>query len=342
MIGTQKLNLRRLAMSGLGRRADMIFTDSLIWFMRRFDPGLTMGRFYAKLGMWIVRAGFAHYTLGPRIVVKNGARVDDLIVVSATNSASGRFRFDDLLALGLKPEDIVVDYGCGTLRVGRYLIDYLTPGAYWGLDINDDILRLGRTMLGADRLREKQPNIMRITDQSLAACAAAEPQFVMSIAVLMHVPPCDLEDYCRSITTVGGTDTTYYVSFSAASKTTRTAGTTWSYGREHVVEVFQRHLPEHEITTRLVLARGRFNGRTIHSAVLVAAPPRAGRMAPITGGCESEVDGIEPAGAAAVTSPEWTVDPVDRAACPVNDSAIAGSGSIAAAATPFLAIRERP
>ena len=262
-------------MSNLGRRIDIVLTDCVYWILRRFDPNLTMGRFYARLGIWVIRLGFAHNTLGPNVSVQADEGTSHKVVVPTMNSASGKPRFEQLLDLGLKPDDVVVDYGCGTLRVGRYLIDFLEPGAYWGFDLNDDLLDIARTMLGTDRLRDKRPNILRISDRHLAECAAARPRFVMSIAVLMHVPPRDLDDYCRKMTALGGPRTIYYLSFSVASVTTRTAGTTWSYARDEVVAAFQRHLPEHEITTQLLIVKGHFKGETLHSAVLTASPRQA-------------------------------------------------------------------
>ena len=45
-----------------------------------------------------------------------------------------------LIARGLRPDDLVVDYGCGTLREGVHLIRYLAKGRYIGLDIDERIL----------------------------------------------------------------------------------------------------------------------------------------------------------------------------------------------------------
>jgi len=55
--------------------------------------------------------------------------------------SSGRWAFSQLLSEGLKPDDVLVDYGCGTLRMGLHAIRYLAPGNYWGLDINEKVLK---------------------------------------------------------------------------------------------------------------------------------------------------------------------------------------------------------
>ncbi|HEY9715250.1 MAG TPA: class I SAM-dependent methyltransferase [Dongiaceae bacterium] len=46
----------------------------------------------------------------------------------------GRYCFDYLVRQGLRPSDKVLDLGCGTGRVGVWLIRYLDPGNYFGID----------------------------------------------------------------------------------------------------------------------------------------------------------------------------------------------------------------
>jgi SAM-dependent methyltransferase len=46
----------------------------------------------------------------------------------------GRDQFDYLLVRGLRPEHRVLDFGCGALRVGIWLVGYLNVGCYFGID----------------------------------------------------------------------------------------------------------------------------------------------------------------------------------------------------------------
>jgi SAM-dependent methyltransferase len=46
----------------------------------------------------------------------------------------GRFRFEFLIAQGLRPQDRVLDFGCGAGRIGVWLIAYLEPERYFGID----------------------------------------------------------------------------------------------------------------------------------------------------------------------------------------------------------------
>jgi SAM-dependent methyltransferase len=46
----------------------------------------------------------------------------------------GRDQFDYLLSRGLQPEHRVLDFGCGAMRVGIWLVAYLNAGRYFGID----------------------------------------------------------------------------------------------------------------------------------------------------------------------------------------------------------------
>lgn len=55
----------------------------------------------------------------------------------------GRHQLDFLIGQGLRPTDRFVDVGCGSLRAGRQLVDYLDPGNYYGIDINKSLIIAG-------------------------------------------------------------------------------------------------------------------------------------------------------------------------------------------------------
>jgi SAM-dependent methyltransferase len=61
----------------------------------------------------------------------------------------GRLSFDVLLREGLRPGSRVLDFGCGALRVGYWLMRFLEPGCYYGIEPNSAMLQVG-----LDRLLE--------------------------------------------------------------------------------------------------------------------------------------------------------------------------------------------
>lgn len=116
----------------------------------------------------------------------------------------GRSFFDKLKEYGLSRGDVCVDYGCGTLRVGRHVIKYLEPEAYWGLDIDQYLLDEGRNLLGEALAAEKRPNLRVISPQAIAEAAAARPSMLFSAKVLSHVHPSELPAYVGNLMTIIG------------------------------------------------------------------------------------------------------------------------------------------
>lgn len=163
-----------------------------IWKSKRFEawqqenPGKSFAQFYAETSMKKRREGVAHANLGANL--KTG---------EFGESGVGTFR--KIVALGLKPEDTLVDYGCGTLRMGVHAMKYLQPGRYWGLEISQDFLDQGRELVGPDLLAEKRPHLSTISPQSVTEAAAASPDMVISTRVFNHVHPDELALYFHNV-----------------------------------------------------------------------------------------------------------------------------------------------
>ena len=77
----------------------------------------------------------------------------------------GGLQRDFLVDQGLMPEHRLLDVGCGALRAGIHLVEYLDPGHYYGIDINETVLDAGydrelpaalRARLPRDHLRETE------------------------------------------------------------------------------------------------------------------------------------------------------------------------------------------
>jgi hypothetical protein len=75
----------------------------------------------------------------------------------------GPLQFRFLRERGLRPEDVLCDIGCGSLRAGCHLIPYLDRGQYLGLDAV-------RELVAAGIERELDPVVL----------AAKAPEFVIS------------------------------------------------------------------------------------------------------------------------------------------------------------------
>jgi hypothetical protein len=75
--------------------------------------------------------------------------------------------FTLLFALGLREKDLLLDMGCGSLRVGRLLIPYLRAGHYFGIEPNDWLVEEGiRREVGTSQVQLKKPSFRFVDDFS--------------------------------------------------------------------------------------------------------------------------------------------------------------------------------
>ena len=72
--------------------------------------------------------------------------------------SGGREHFIYLLAAGLNPYSKVLDMGCGVLRVGYWLVHFLEPSCYCGIEPHSGRLAMGtQTILEPEILNSKRP-----------------------------------------------------------------------------------------------------------------------------------------------------------------------------------------
>jgi len=99
----------------------------------------------------------------------------------------GETQLTFLTGRGLKPDHKFLDVGCGSLRAGRHLVDYLEPGNYYGIDANRSLIQAGYDVEFTHAQRSKLPvTNLRANDRFDADFGVA---FDMAIAqsVFTHV-----------------------------------------------------------------------------------------------------------------------------------------------------------
>jgi hypothetical protein len=103
-----------------------------------------------------------------------------------------------LAELGLKPDHLCVEYGCGSLWCAEPVIQYLQPGRFIGHDLTDRFYELGRQRL-TSLVAEKQPRTAVISRRTLREVARLKPDFVYSHRVLHHIQRRGLARYVRNL-----------------------------------------------------------------------------------------------------------------------------------------------
>lgn len=107
-------------------------------------------------------------------------------------------QFSLMTALGLDENDRVLDFGCGSLRLGRLLMPFLRPGLYHGIDPNTWLMEEGlRREAGMDIKTLKRPAFSG--DGSFNCDVFGVPfDFIMAQSIITHSGAEDTERFLAS------------------------------------------------------------------------------------------------------------------------------------------------
>jgi ribosomal protein L11 methylase PrmA len=189
------------------------------------NQGGSFTQFYAESVLDALSGERKHASLGPKL--------------AEGSEDHARKRFDELIAQGIRPGDTVVDYGCGTLRLGALFIAYLDADRYIGLDIDDRIIAAGREQLPADLVEAKRPTLEVISPESLARALARKPQWIFSNGVLPHVPPEHLAEYFTNLSRFVLAGATGIFSGKARAKREKLSAKSWMHDAAQLQEVVE-------------------------------------------------------------------------------------------------------
>ncbi|WP_374373007.1 hypothetical protein [Dongia sp.] len=155
---------------------------------------------------------------------------------------------DFLIRFGLKPTDVVVDYGCGSLRLGESVINYLEPGKYWGVDITHEFYELGLQGIDPALIGAKQPKLGVINAETLAKVRADKPRLVASWHVCSKVPEARLDSYIGNIVSLLGAGSTAIIHFPETAERRQLSGLAWASPRALLEKLARQHAPKAEIS----------------------------------------------------------------------------------------------
>lgn len=208
--------------------------DLHYFFWRLKTGGSSYSDFYAAQIATKLARGKSHKTLGNKQYGSGSTASTEIAHDEGSFASRGAELFELCLKLGLTERDIVVDYGCGSLRIGQHFIKFLQPKCYWGLDVTDSFYRIGLSMLPEEVLREKQPQCQVISEQNLLAAGLAGPSFIVCNAVLKHVPQSEFSLFMDRLLSLAGSGTRLILTFHSAPSLARIKGKSWAYPPDHV------------------------------------------------------------------------------------------------------------
>jgi SAM-dependent methyltransferase len=139
-----------------------------------------------------LRAGTHDHVSYYRAVMRYKAdRSLDMAVGSRSPDQGARFgqmQFDYLAGHGLARTSRLLEIGCGNLRAGRFFIDYLDAGKYYGIDISPDVLLSAQQVLAANQLQDKVPWLVYTNDLRFEFLPAGYFDVIHANSVFTHCP----------------------------------------------------------------------------------------------------------------------------------------------------------
>jgi SAM-dependent methyltransferase len=147
---------------------------------------------------WLKLTTRGHVAYYRAVMRSDAARSREGAVGSKTHESwleIGQLQFNYLTGHGLKPDMRVLDIGCGNLRAGRLLIDYLDAGNYYGLDISPDILLAAQRTVVDYGLQARLPHLALVRDLRLDFLPDAAFDVVHAHSVFSH-SPIEVIDEC--------------------------------------------------------------------------------------------------------------------------------------------------
>lgn len=152
------------------------------------NPSGTYAMFSVSNQASAIRRGYIHPTLGTKT-----QRYSDFWEAGISSFSY----YQDLLKIS--PHHKIVDYGCGSLRLGAHFIKYLNPGNYWGLDVTTDFIDMGKEAIGYDLLNEKQPRLEVIGENSLNEAINFGADRIISTACAFQIRPDEKYKYINDL-----------------------------------------------------------------------------------------------------------------------------------------------
>jgi SAM-dependent methyltransferase len=261
-----------------GRKIRIAVENARWQAWRMENPGRSFADYYAEQIAGSLAAGQPHRTLGM-------ADYSDRSLISGRGkyaldrfASRGFSKFAALREWNLRPGERVIDYGCGSLRVGQHLIRYLDRGNYIGLDVTDAFYRDGLQMLEPGLVAAKAPTLAVIDELLLRHLAMNPLDVVLSVAVVMHVPPEELATFFRRLLSLVGPATRAMIHVDViedkwGGQALRTAPKSWAYTGEHYRRLIGALRPELGFHLKLGKVKGRLNGTEWRHGIVTLTPP---------------------------------------------------------------------
>jgi SAM-dependent methyltransferase len=139
----------------------------------------------------------------------------------------GSLSFQLLLKEGLQPSSRVLDVGCGALRVGYWLMRFLDPGCYFGIEPQRDVVRRALSELLEPEVLERSDARFSYNEDFDFTVFGETFDFVIARSVWTHACKRQISAMLRSFSLTSAPGGVFLASYMPASFVAK-AGRRWS------------------------------------------------------------------------------------------------------------------
>lgn len=141
----------------------------------------------------------------------------------------GTLQFEFLLDHGLRPDMVLLDIACGSLRLGCRVIPYLAPGNYLGIEKEAELLRAGLEQeLDAELAARQQPRLL-VDDSFRFDRLGVVADVAIAHSLFTHLPPEPIGRCFRQLHPWLKPEGVFYATFFPSLRSRRQGG----HGHDH-------------------------------------------------------------------------------------------------------------
>ena len=138
----------------------------------------------------------------------------------------GAMQFFYLFNLGLRHYHTLLDFGCGSLRLGRFAIQYLDKGNYCGIEPKAKLIDDGIELNHLKELIEAKEPCIRISDDCDLTFFRKKFDYIIAHSIFTHMPQEQIKKSLKSARKIMTNDTLFLATYIEGKKDYK--GETWT------------------------------------------------------------------------------------------------------------------
>lgn len=142
----------------------------------------------------------------------------------------GNLQFNFLVDHGLRPDSVLLDIACGSLRLGCRAIPYLAPGHYLGIEKEAELLRAGLEQeLGAELAEQQRPSLL-VDDRFNFDRLGVVADVAIAHSLFTHLPAEPIGRCFRQLRPWLRPDGVFYATYFPSQRRRRQGGSAHDHG----------------------------------------------------------------------------------------------------------------